>query len=240
MDIAIARTWSLWLSSLALVLGLQTLVPSQVAALTTQDAYVNSEGCATIGVTQVDENDFEPAICWMNQSGTETLVELPNDGNGTLNDDVLIRLTNPYGNVARMAPKSSWSPSTSCDCGTTWSPIVYGGNYLNISSIYASADDQIDGAVGSGNTTINAGGSDDIIYNYSSIGELYGEAGGDDVVSDSTGSNDVLEGGSGVDCLWDTSEMFETCDCGGQTGDTRHTSHSCDNCDSTSSCCGLC
>ena len=227
--------WTVLISALAMVSTLGMARPASALTTITLDGASNGFVIGMAGGTA--------RICWRDSGGNEQLQSLRTSGTGPLNDDVVIAASggNDGGYLVQSA---GHTPHPSHDCGiTSWDPLQYDGHFLDIHG--GDGLDVLQGAVGAGDTRLSGGNGNDILYQYSSIGHLYGDADNDELVSDASspgmGSSQVLSGSTGADCLWDVNGTSTSCDCGGQVVDNRHQSHSCSNCDATPVlCCGLC
>lgn len=214
--------------------------------------------CATIGMIYYDVNqDIEnpawtlrPAVCWRSSvsPAVENLVLL--SSSTTLTSDGVINITTTSGSTDEVVfIGATQDPDTNCDCyeneylnsANKWAPLAYNGYYLDVSAQY-STEDWVRSGSGTGDTISCLNGGDDYCENRSTIGVCQGEAGDDDLGSIVSSGSDLLQGGSGDDCLYDSSASWDTCDCGSHDdGDYTHnysTTPSCSNCEDYSYLCG--
>lgn len=165
------------------------------------------------------------------------------DGGGGADDIYMVTVTHPGPGGA----DNGYQPGTSKDCGITyWYSInSYAGYSVSLDG--GIAGDLLQGDSGTatvvfyGDGTGSASDGPNYEINHSSIGVLGGgNYGNDDLISDTTGGTDTLNGAGGIDCLWDYSNSFTTFNCGAGS-DYRHTSNTgTTSCENTTSCCGLC
>jgi len=203
----------------------------------TLGTYSSSEVNGVIGMAAWGGCATEiPTICLNTGRAVNLLVGAGCTGH--LDSNVVITGTSAANHIWMIT--ASGSPGY---CGiTNWDPIQYGGYYLDIYG--AAGDDELEGAPGSGDTWVHGDAGNDLCYNYSSIGELYGSDGNDDLISDTTGSSDALSGENNSDCLWDTSNSVLTngFDCGADTNDLYQVNNASIemNCEHSTNCCGVC
>jgi len=201
---------------------------------------------AYVGMVNVSGVGVVAAMCWRHGStGVESLVVLRSGGGtGGLNEDVEIAAGegNDFVHVVRT---SGVTPPSSVDCSTavtgTWSTLIANGYTVRIDAW--SGNDTVEGPGGATATELLGYSGDDWLYNYSSVGEVSGESGNDEIISSGSGSAEVLRGGDGGDCLWDGNNAASTFDCGSGSGTDYYyyTNASIQtNCDSSALCCGLC
>lgn len=189
-------------------------------------------------------------MCWRNgNTGVETLVRLRTDMstgglnagveiNGDLGADT-IKVIRASGSTLH----SDYDCASDIQAGTTWDPPVTNGYWIDLSG--SSGNDLLEGPGSSEDTILSGGGNDDDMYNYSTIGSMYGGAGNDDLISSTTGGSDYLLGEGDNDCLYDTSNSVATSsafNCGTGASDQYHNTNSSIqiNCESSATCCGFC
>jgi hypothetical protein len=185
-----------------------------------------------------------PAAC-INDT---TMVALRSDSlSGPLNQTVAVNGLAGEDSIVLIS-SNGLLPPTNCDCQhiTTvdqWQKIAYDGHVLDVNG--GDDFDVISGGRDSGDTWASGDGGFDIVYNFSTVGRVFGGAGTDGLVSDTASGSDGLFGeGDSNDCLWDKSNSVITngFDCGSGS-DRNHSSNTSiqANCeDNTATCCGIC
>lgn len=95
----------------------------------------------------------------------------------------------------------------------TWSNLAYNGHYLDFYGDGGNDTELYDGG-GSHNTWLHGGAGNDFVVQASTVGSARGDDGNDFVEGITGGSSDVLQGGNGDDCLYDSNNSWSTFDCG--------------------------
>ncbi len=152
--------------------------------------------------------------------------------------------------IMRLIPTNGSNPTGACgtyhstnnpngEALSTWNVLGYAGWLLDMWGDGGN-DEMLDGG-GSNDTWMYGGAGADYLVQGSSHGAIFGEADGDTLYGITSGGNDRLTGGTGADCLWDSTNTFVVFDCGNNAGDTRNSSNTgTTGCPNSDACCGLC
>jgi hypothetical protein len=210
-------------------------VDSSALASTTEYG-TSGDDTVLIGLAVWGGVGMRPTMC-LNDT---TLVALRSDGStGALNQFVKID-TLAGMDAVEFVPRNTYTPPVDRDCGlSTWNKMLYDGYPLDVYT--GDGVDYVLGAVDAGDTFVRGREQADFLYNFSSIGRLYGNAGNDWLNSFTTGGSDGLYGGDGDDCLSDSSNSAIVFDC--QAGasdkyDSRNASIE-SNCETTTTTCDI-
>jgi hypothetical protein len=192
-----------------LVLAAIYAVPRTAVALTTAPSPYAS---AKIYVGATSSGNTYVVFCNLAAAGVGALQQI--GGPSGLFDNVQVLGGSGHDNIQVL----NGSTSDSCAAGLSQGPI-YGTHYLDVYG--GGGDDSIDVEPPSGDTYSFGGAGNDVVWNFSSIGNIFGDAGDDELhlFSGATTKADGAQGGDGNDCLQDFSGTALIFDCGAGTAD---------------------